>query len=227
MLLYPAIDVQGGGLARADRGGDPVALARSLADAGVAWAHVVDLDRVRAAGRRDDVIRAVIAALPGVRVQLGGGLRDPDDVRQALDWGVARVVLGTGTTGDLGTLVGRFGSAALAVTVGPHPLSPPPSGRGRTADPVPAPEELVDTAVRAGVSTVVYRDHARDGTLDGADVEGAARLLGRGADVILAGGIAGLDEIRRARDLGLVGVIVGRALLTGRFTLAEAIACCG
>jgi phosphoribosylformimino-5-aminoimidazole carboxamide ribotide isomerase len=81
--------------------------------------------------------------------------------------------------------------------------------------------------VRAGVSTVVHRDHARDGTLDGADLEGAARLLGRGADVILAGGIAGLDEIRCARDLGFAGVIVGRALLAGRFTLAEAMACCG
>ncbi|HET7039820.1 MAG TPA: HisA/HisF-related TIM barrel protein, partial [Gemmatimonadales bacterium] len=123
MLLYPAIDVQGGGLARADRGGDPVALARTLADAGVAWAHVVDLDRVRGGGRNDDAVRAVISALRGARVQLGGALRDPDDVRQALDWGAARVVLGTGTTGGLDILVRQFGSGALAVAVGPHPRS--------------------------------------------------------------------------------------------------------
>jgi phosphoribosylformimino-5-aminoimidazole carboxamide ribotide isomerase len=85
----------------------------------------------------------------------------------------------------------------------------------------------VGAAVDCGVLTVVYRDRDRDGTLSGAHLEEAARLLGRGAEIILAGGIATLDEIRRARDLGFAGVIVGRALLEGRFTLAEAIACCG
>jgi phosphoribosylformimino-5-aminoimidazole carboxamide ribotide isomerase len=85
----------------------------------------------------------------------------------------------------------------------------------------------MERAVEAGIATVVYRDRERDGTLAGADRAGAARLLGRGADIVLAGGVATLDELRRAREAGFAGVIVGRALLAGRFTLAEALQCCG
>ena len=215
MQLYPAIDVQGGSVARADRAADPVAAARALAAAGVAWAHLVDLDRARGAGRDDRTMRDVIAALAGVRVQLGGGLEDPDDVREALGWGVARVVVGS--VGRLGSLARSAGAArlGLAIEVG-----------GAASGPV-APEALVDRAVEAGVTTVVYRDKDRDGTLSGADLAGAGRLLGRGADIVLAGGVATLDELRRAREVGFGGVIVGRALLAGRFTLGEALACCG
>jgi phosphoribosylformimino-5-aminoimidazole carboxamide ribotide isomerase len=86
---------------------------------------------------------------------------------------------------------------------------------------------LVESAVQAGIGTIIHRDHDRDGTLTGADLESAGRLLGRGADIVLAGGVASLDELSRARDVGFAGVIVGRALLAGRFTLAEAMACCG
>jgi phosphoribosylformimino-5-aminoimidazole carboxamide ribotide isomerase len=212
MLLYPAIDVQGGGLARTDRGGDPLALARALAGAGVAWVHVVDLDRVRASGRNDDIIRAVVGALPGVRVQLGGGLDQPDDVGRAFDWGVSRVVLGAGAVERLGGLIDRFGAARLAV------------GLNAGLD---AAERVVDVVVGSGITTIIHRNHDRDGTLTGADLESAGRLLGRGADIVLAGGVASLDELRRARDAGFAGAIVGRALLAGRFTLAEAMACCG
>jgi phosphoribosylformimino-5-aminoimidazole carboxamide ribotide isomerase len=74
---------------------------------------------------------------------------------------------------------------------------------------------------------VVYRNLDRDGSLEGADLGGAEALLGHDARVILAGGIAFLDELRAARRLGLAGVIVGRALHEGRFSLEEALACCG
>jgi phosphoribosylformimino-5-aminoimidazole carboxamide ribotide isomerase len=251
--LYPAIDVQGGSVARADRAADPVAAAGVLAAAGVAWVHLVDLDRARGSGRDDRTVRDAIAALAGVRVQLGGGLVDPDDVREALGWGVARVVVGAGAVSRLRDLVALVGADRLAVSIdhpvspsGAHPLSPSPFGRGGTKDDRKSPlsgtergtggedrtrgtelENLVPRVVDAGITTIIYRDHDRDGTLGGADLEGAARLLGRGADVVLAGGVATLDELRAARNAGLAGVIVGRALLAGRFTLAEALACCG
>jgi phosphoribosylformimino-5-aminoimidazole carboxamide ribotide isomerase len=88
-------------------------------------------------------------------------------------------------------------------------------------------DDAISRAVESGITTVIYRDGDRDGTLRGANLEGAARLLGRGADIVLAGGVATLDELRRAREAGFAGVIVGRALLAGRFTLAEALQCCG
>lgn len=224
MQLYPAIDVQGGSVARADRAADPVAAARALAAAGVAWVHLVDLDRALGGERNDRTVRDVIAALAGVRVQLGGGLEDPPDVRDALGWGVARVVVGAGAVTRLNELVKVAGADRLGIAID-HQGSPssPLSGTERGT----GGEDLVERAVEAGIATVVYRDRERDGTLAGADLAGAARLLGRGADIVLAGGVATLDELRRAREAGFAGVIVGRALLAGRFTLAEALQCCG
>jgi phosphoribosylformimino-5-aminoimidazole carboxamide ribonucleotide (ProFAR) isomerase len=236
--LYPAIDVQGGQVARADGAAPPQAAARALAAAGAAWAHVVDLDRALGTGRNDRTMREVIAELAAVRVQLGGGLTEPDEVREALEWGVERVVVGEGAVSRLDELVRLAGSHKLGVAVGPHPLTPTPFGRrgtrGERKSPLSGTErgtggeaDGLARAVESGITTVVYRDRDRDGTLSGANLEGAARLLGRGADIILAGGIATLDELRRARDAGFAGVIVGRALLTGRFTLHEALQCCG
>jgi phosphoribosylformimino-5-aminoimidazole carboxamide ribotide isomerase len=236
--LYPAIDVQGGSVARAARAADPVAAARTLAAAGVAWAHLVDLDRARGGGRNDATLRAAIAALDGVRVQLGGGLVEPDDVREVLGWGVRRVVLGIGAVHRLHELVEVASPQLLGLAIGPHPLSRSLLGRGGTKGDRKSPlsrmergtgseDDAIARAVESGIATVIYRDGDRDGTLRGANLEGAARLLGRGADIVLAGGVATLDELRRAREAGFAGVIVGRALLAGRFTLAEALQCCG
>jgi phosphoribosylformimino-5-aminoimidazole carboxamide ribotide isomerase len=207
--LYPAIDVRGGRAARGFPGADPVTAARALAEAGVAWAHVVDLDRALGVGRDDATVRAVIDALAGVRVQLGGGLVGSAEIREVMAWGVSRVVAGAAVLKAAGPLSDLVAEGRVAVALGP------------------GGESMLDSAVGGGVTTVVYRDRDRDGTLTGAALDAAARFLGRGADVILAGGVASLDELRRARDLGFAGAIVGRALLEGRFTLAEAIQCCG
>ena len=85
--------------------------------------------------------------------------------------------------------------------------------------------DLVTRALDFGVEVIVYRDLARDGLVMGADIVGASRIADLGAEVIVAGGVAGLDDIREAARAGLAGVIVGRALYDERFTLEEAIAC--
>ena len=76
-----------------------------------------------------------------------------------------------------------------------------------------------------GARTVIYTDAGRDGTLAGPDLDGARAIAALGVEVIVSGGIASLDDLRRAADAGLAGAIVGRALYEGRFTLAEALAC--
>jgi phosphoribosylformimino-5-aminoimidazole carboxamide ribonucleotide (ProFAR) isomerase len=207
--LYPAIDVQGGYAARGDGEADPVATAQALAAAGISWVHVVDLDRALGTGRDDATVRAVIQELEGVRVQLGGGLIEPADIREAISWGVDRVVVGPQVLDRIGSLADLVERMLIAVAC-PHPAT-----------------EFVSRAAAAGIRTVIVRDHEKDGTLSGANFDAAAPFLTLGVDVILAGGIASLDELRRARDMGFAGVIVGKALLTGRFTLAEAMQWCG
>ena len=90
-----------------------------------------------------------------------------------------------------------------------------------------APLELARRVRGQGARTVIYTDAARDGSLAGPDVDGARAIaaLGEGLDVIVSGGVASLDDLRRVRDAGLAGAIVGRALHEGRFTLHEALTC--
>jgi phosphoribosylformimino-5-aminoimidazole carboxamide ribotide isomerase len=210
--LYPAIDIRLGRLARAGGADDPLATAAAWVRGGAAWLHVVDLDRVAGTGRNDGLVQA-LAALPGAHVQLGGGLTAAPEVIAALGWGVRRVVLGSGALATLEALVREVDPDRLAMACD-------------AADATAARPTLA-RAVAAGIRSVVYRNRGRDGTLQGADVAGAATLVGLGAELIVAGGVASLAELAALHRAGAAGAIVGRALLDGRFTLAEAMACCG
>ncbi len=225
--IIPAIDISAGRLARSAADTDPVAEAAAFAAAGAEWVHVVDIDRALGRARAgDDAIRRIAAT---ARVQLGGGLTRSDDVAEALGWGVARVVLGAGALEDaeaLEEVVSRQGAARIAVALdvrGGRVVGRPAGGVAPAVD-----LDIADARARAlgtGITTIVYRDLARDGTLAGADWDAVAKLVGDGAEVIVAGGVASLDEIRLARARDVHGVIVGRAFLEGRFTLEQALAC--
>ena len=229
MDLYPAIDVQGGRLARAPAGApaDPAARARDFARAGAQWLHLVDLDR--AIGRGDNaVIVTALLATPGVRVQLGGGLTDPADIAAALGAGAARVVLGPRGALDqalVTELLARHGADRIAVGIDVRDGQIADRASGAVFDATPS--VLAPRLAAAGVRTVVYADAGRDGRLAGPDVEGARAIAALGLAVIVSGGVASLDDLRRARQAGLAGAVVGRALLENRFTLAEALACAG
>jgi len=217
--LYPALDLRAGRLARAAAAPDAV-LDRWRA-AGATWVHVTDMDRAFGTGDNTSLVRTLLATDPPA-VQLGGGLVGAD-VAAALAWGARRVVVGARGTDDLPALVDAHGREriALALDVRAGWVCTP------GGEPVGEPAALLDHARRARVRTIVYRDLERDGGLRGAALDGAAAACHRDFEVVVAGGIASLDDLRRARDLGLAGVIVGRALLEGRFTIEEALACCG
>ena len=217
MIVIPAIDIEGGRVAHADEAArDPVVEATGLRDAGASWLHVVDMDRAFGRGRNDDLVRR-LAALDGCRIQLGGGVTDPGHVRDALGWGVSRVVVGLELLLDMVDLPARLG-VNLDLRAGR--VWP----RGATGPLDLAPRDVVDHAAARGVRTVVCRDLDRDGRLAGADLDTAAGLVGRGVDIVVAGGVTRLDELARAHALGVAGVIVGRALHAGRFRVEEALA---
>jgi phosphoribosylformimino-5-aminoimidazole carboxamide ribotide isomerase len=233
MHIIPAIDIQGGHVVRHAGAGvptvyraDPVAAADGFLAQGAAWLHVVDLDRAFDTGRDNDEVIRRIAALPRVRVQVGGRLRRPEHLAAALELGAARAVVATGAAADGGiwkSIVAVVEPARLAVAADVRRGAL--ADRGSNGPLALSADLLVRRATGAGVRTLVHRDLERDGGLAGADVAGAAGLLGLGADVIAAGGFGSLDDLRAARRAGLTGVIVGRALHEGRFTLREALAC--
>jgi phosphoribosylformimino-5-aminoimidazole carboxamide ribotide isomerase len=247
--LYPAIDIRDGGAVRLVQGdfdrqtdyGDPVALARSFADAGAPWLHVVDLDAARTgeAANRSTVL--AIAAAVGIPVQTGGGVRSDEDIDTLLAGGIARVVLGSAVLDDPG-LAGRAtrrhpGRIAVGLD---YRLDP--EGRaeiairgweesgGRTV------VEVLDELAGVDLAAVVVTAIDRDGMLGGPDLVGLAGVLEATAlPVIASGGVASAKDIEALAGLSvetgggqrrLLGAITGRALVDGRMTVKEAVAAC-
>jgi phosphoribosylformimino-5-aminoimidazole carboxamide ribotide isomerase len=232
--LYPAIDIRNGRVVRLAQGEatrqtvygtDPAAVAERFADLGARWVHVVDLDRAFGEGNNEAVVQRLLERVRGrVRVQLGGGFRTLELVRRGIELGADRVVIGTAAAVDPGFL------AAAAATVPAEQLAAGVDARdGRVAvrgwtetSPLTA-GDLARRALAAGVATLIYTDVARDGMLQGPDIEGASVLQRLGARVIASGGVSSLDDLQRIAGAGLAGAIVGRALYEGVLDLAQAL----
>jgi phosphoribosylformimino-5-aminoimidazole carboxamide ribotide isomerase len=219
----PAIDLLGGRVVRLHQGrydratvysNDPVAVAERLAEAGATRLHVVDLDAARD-GRRPPEhgrILARIAGLPGVRLQLGGGIRTEADVASALDTGAWRVILGTLAAEDpaaAGRLARETGRVVAAVDCRDGSVRV----RGWEADSGADPQELVSRLVEAGVRDIAVTAIDRDGTGAGPDVGLIARLRPAvPGELIAAGGVYAPVDVTAAVGAGADGVVVGRAL---------------
>jgi phosphoribosylformimino-5-aminoimidazole carboxamide ribotide isomerase len=231
--LYPAIDLRGGRAVRLRQGDyaqetvygdDPVAMARSLADAGAAWIHVVDLDAARTGEPVNrPVVAAIAAAVAGqARVQCGGGVRQVKDARALAQAGVARVVMGSAAIADP-TLVAAA-ATVVPVAVGLDHRGGDLAVHGWTEQ---SGLPIADALARfAAAAAFVVTDIARDGMLGGPDVDGLrAVLTSTAVPVIASGGVGTLDDLRALRALdGLAGVIVGKAIYEGRFDVGEALA---
>jgi phosphoribosylformimino-5-aminoimidazole carboxamide ribotide isomerase len=230
--FLPAIDVRNGRVVRLSQGesarqtvysDDPISIAEQFIAQGAEWLHVVDLDRAFGQGENTELIRDLIRiAGRRARVQLGGGFRDLGLVRSAIASGAARVVIGTAAALDPAFI------PAAALAVGPDRLAVGVDVRkgrvalrGWTETCSRSPQELAHEVLDQGVETLVYTDIERDGMLQGPDADGALVLRSSGARVILSGGVATVAQVAAACTSGLDGIIVGRALYEGRFSLAE------
>jgi phosphoribosylformimino-5-aminoimidazole carboxamide ribotide isomerase len=232
--LYPAIDIRHGRVVRLSQGeatrqtvygDDPVAVADHFAEQGAEWIHVVDLDRAFGDGENLALVRRLVARAGWrVKVQLGGGLRSPEQIRAGLEQGVTRVVVGTAAALDPALVPAVLAAeGAERIAVGIDARDGQVAIRGWTEAANLTAEALARRVTGDGVRTLIYTDVARDGMLAGPDLEGARRLQQGRASVIVSGGVAGVADVRAAREAGLSGVIVGRALYEGRLGLVEAL----
>jgi phosphoribosylformimino-5-aminoimidazole carboxamide ribotide isomerase len=234
MLLLPAIDIRRGRVVRLRQGqasretiydDHPVAVAERFVSEGAEWLHVVDLDRAFGEGDNSQLVRQIVAAVEGrAGVQLGGGLRTLPAIRQGLDAGAARVVIGTAAVRDPDLVLAALAQAGLEhIAVGIDARDGVIAIRGWREAGGERAAEVASRVVAQGVKTLVYTDVSRDGMLQGPDIGGAVGLQAPGVGIIASGGIASLDDLRRVRDAGLAGAIVGRALYEGRMTVEEAV----
>jgi phosphoribosylformimino-5-aminoimidazole carboxamide ribotide isomerase len=232
MELYPAVDIRGGRIAFAHAargsvlGDDPFAVVAALAGQGATWIHLVDLDRAYGSGDQRDLLYRLLASDGRTRFQIGGSLRSAAAIDEFLDWGAARVVIGCAAAADRGLvrgLVQRHGGERLAAAIDATNGRVTPRGAPAAVE---LPMLLLAEQLRDdGVTTVIYTDVERDGSLNGPDIHSARGIAALGLDVVASGGIASLDHVRAVRDAGLAGALVGRALHEGRFSAAEALAC--
>ncbi len=234
MILYPAIDILDGRAVRLTQGrfedattyhDDPLDAARAWVAAGARFLHVVDLDGARSGEPVSlDHLRRIVAGT-GVPIQYGGGLRSLGAVRDALRAGAERAIVGTAAFRDVDFLDGILAAFGPRIVVSVDVRNGMISTAGWTqTTQMPATDAILRLCQR-GVGSFVYTDVARDGMLEGPDLDGvrsvAEAVRGR---FLYSGGIGGLDHLRalaKLRRVNLAGVIAGKALYERRFTIAE------
>ncbi len=234
--LYPALDLRHGRVVRLYQGDArqetvyehrPLVVARRWLEAGARWLHVVDLDAAFGEGHHRDLAPALVnlAQRYQARIQWGGGVRDQATLDALLQAGVHRVMVGSMAVKQptvLAQALDRWGAARLVVVLDAK------AGQVRIAGWRQAtglsPLALARFWADRGVRWFLYTDVQRDGTLQGPDVATASRIAQETRTwVVLAGGVARLEHVLAAREAGLAGVVVGRALYEGTLDLKEAL----
>ena len=228
MLLLPAIDLMDGQVVRLKRGlaaekvvysHDPVSIAKKWQDAGADWLHLVDLDAAFSGEPKNLACVESICAAVDLPCQLGGGMRNRQNIAAAFDRGVRRVILGTKayeSTGFLRDVCQEFGGERIAVGIDAKDGLVAVKGWTETTS-----SRAVDLALRAqeaGAKTVIYTDIATDGMLEGPNYSALTELLNLlDCNLIASGGVSSSDDILRLAAMpGLYGAIIGKALYEGK-----------
>lgn len=232
MILLPAIDLKDGNCVRLQKGDfgtthkvadSAVETAAAFSAAGAQWVHMVDLDGARDGERKNASIVFRVAQSSGLRIELGGGLRTMEDLAAANQMGVTRMVIGSAAVSHpdfVKTAVERYGER---IAVGIDCLN----GRVRTAgwekDSGLDGITFARQVEAMGVKVIIYTDIATDGMLRGPSFDQLERLSQAvSCRIVASGGVSTLEDVKRLRDLGLYGAIIGKAYYAGTIDLAEA-----
>ena len=234
MIIYPAIDLRGGKVVRLKEGDparmtaysdDPAEMARKWLSMGAVWLHVVNLDG--AFGESDDANRSALEAVLklGAQVQFGGGMRSLDAIEDAIALGVSRVVLGTIAIEQPKVVIAalkKFGPEKIAVGIDARDGLV--AVRGWKSDSGILAKDLALQMRTVGLRTVIFTDIRRDGLGSGLNIPSTRELADvSGLDVIASGGVNTIGDVIEAKEAGLAGCIIGRALYEGTIKLNDAL----
>lgn len=235
MLIIPAIDLQEGCVVRLTQGAynkkiysrDPAKTARHWQRQGAQFLHVVDLDGAFLGKPKNLAgLKAILKAVD-LPVEFGGGVRDLKSIETLLKWGVNRVVLGTKAAQDRAFLKKACSRFKKGVIVSIDAKAGQVMTKGWKATAGRGVFEFIENLLETGQQEIIFTDVTKDGTLRGPSILEIKKILGQtGIKVIASGGVSCLEDIRKLsllKNKGLSGVIVGKALYEGRFTLAQAL----
>jgi phosphoribosylformimino-5-aminoimidazole carboxamide ribotide isomerase len=233
MEILPAIDLMDGECVRLVQGDyhrrisykkDPAKQARLFRSAGAKWIHVVDLDGAKVGKPVNTAAVTAIAADKKLKIEVGGGIRNESAIRQMLDAGAKRIIIGTKAVSDFhwfAEMTNKFaGKIALALDA----RGPKVASHAWTRD---NPQLLLEFAAKAcqlPLDAVIYTDISKDGMMAGPNFERTKALAETvNAPVIASGGIGEIADIKKLKEMGITGAVIGRALYEDTLDLAEAI----
>lgn len=233
--IVPSIDLRGGRVVRLKQGDyarqvnydvDPRQTARSFAEAGARWMHVVDLDGAKEGRPVQTELIAEVIAGAGLNVEVGGGVRSTDDIRRLLDAGAARVVVGTKALEDWEWFRSLAHDPAFAhkLVLAIDAKEGRIATRGWTQTSSRTAADVAREVSDWPLAALLYTDVSKDGMLQGPNLHYTQALAEAGrVPVIASGGVGNLDHIRQLCKLSVWGAIVGRSLYEGTLDLREAI----
>ena len=241
-MIFPAIDLMDGRCVRLYKGDfnqrtdydiSPVEMARQFKNEGAEWLHIVDLDGAKRKSAEQTDLIIEIAKETRLKVQTGGGLREFQTIQRLLENGIERVVIGSLALSNPQMV--RFWMSelgpekivlALDVTIGEDGV-PYPTRHGWTETGDQSLWTVLENYGSAGLKTILVTDIAKDGVLAGANTElyEAIRRNYPDLDLVTSGGVGSLDDVLALKKLVPHGIIIGKALYEGKFTVTEAIAC--
>lgn len=234
MYIIPAIDLRDGKCVRLIQGqydrqinyrDDPVQQARDFVADGAKWLHIVDLDGARIGRPVNTETISAIAALGGLRIEVGGGLRDEASIKQLLDLGVERVIIGTKAVQDFEWFSDMTGKFAGKIALGLDAKGSKVATHGWTQDGSQTVLEFATKAARLPLAAIIYTDIAKDGMMSGPNFE-RTRALVEAVDVpvVASGGVNTVEDIRKLAEFNPAAAIIGRSLYEGTLKLTDAIA---
>ena len=233
MYIIPAIDLRGGKCVRLIQGqyhrqityqDDPVKQAREFSSAGAKWLHIVDLDGARL-GRpvNTDAISA-IAALGLFKIEVGGGLRDEASIRQLLDIGVERVIIGTKAVSDFEWFSQMAGKFSGKIVLGLDARGSTVATHGWTQESPQTMLEFATEAAKLPLAAIIYTDITKDGMMTGPNVERTKALVEAvDVPVVASGGVNSIEDIKKLAEFSPEAAIIGRSLYEGALKLSDAI----
>lgn len=233
MIIYPAIDIRGGKAVRLVEGdydretvfdSDPLDAARRWQREGAEWIHIVDLDGARDGVRANAEAIARIRKEISVPIQLGGGLRTLEDIKEVADLGIDRMVIGSAAVTNPELVEEALKVYGDCIAVGLDARDGMLATHGWKEQSTVSVLVAADRFDKMGVKHIVFTDIGRDGKLEGPNTIALLEVnQSVNADVIASGGVSSLNDIKRIKRVRPAGVIIGAALYHKRFTLSEAI----
>jgi phosphoribosylformimino-5-aminoimidazole carboxamide ribotide isomerase len=233
MYIIPAIDLIDGKCVRLIKGEyhrqityeeDPVKQAREFFLAGAKWLHIIDLDGAKVGKPINTNTVTAIAALKQLKIELGGGIRDEEAIREMLDAGVERVIIGTKAVSDFEWFDQVAAKFRSRLVLGLDARGSKVATHGWTQN---SHQQLLEFAAKAAklpLAAIIYTDIDRDGMMTGPNLERTKALV-EAVDmpVIASGGVKEIADIKKLAELGVEAVVVGRSLYEGTLNLADAI----